>query len=96
MVYDVEDLGGGQLHGIEATREAATVLGDLNPLGHHTTNVVVVQLDDDVARVHSKGIGVHVDGSSSTVVYADVVQRTVRGWRLAGRRVLVRRRPLEP
>ena len=96
VIYDVEDLGGGQLHGIAEIREAATQLGDHNPLGHHTTNIVVEELVDDVAHVRSKGLGVNVDGSSSTVVYEDVVRRTAEGWRLAARRVLLRRRPLEP
>jgi len=40
VVYDVEALGGGRLHGITAIRDAAQTLGDQNPLGRHTTNVV--------------------------------------------------------
>jgi hypothetical protein len=52
VVYDVEDLGGGILHGIGAIRDAAQSLGDQNPLGHHATNVVVESLDDDTA-VHA-------------------------------------------
>jgi SnoaL-like domain len=95
VVYDVRALGGGELKGIAAIAEAARQLGDVNPLGHHTTNIVVVALDDNIAHVRSKGVGVSVDGSVSTVVYEDVVQRTARGWRLAARRVLPRRRPLE-
>jgi hypothetical protein len=94
VVYDVEDLGGGQLNGIAAIRDAALELGDKNPLGHHTTNVVVVELLDDMARVTSKGIGIHLDGSVSTVVYDDVMTRSVHGWRLARRSVRARRRPL--
>ncbi len=95
VVYDVEDLGGGLLQGIPAIRQAAQTLGDQNPLGHHTTNVVLAELRDDVGRVLYKGIGVNMDGSS-TVIYEDVVQRTARGWRLAARKVRLRRRPLEP
>jgi hypothetical protein len=96
VVYDVEDLGGGLLRGIAAIREAARSLGDQNPLGHHTTNVTVVELGDDTARVISKGIGVGMDGSVNTVVYDDVMRRTAQGWRLARRKVRPRRRPLAP
>jgi SnoaL-like domain len=96
VVYDVEDLGGGLLQGVAAIREAAQALGEQNPLGHHTTNVIVQELGDDTARVRSKGIGVNLDGSVSTVMYEDVVRRTARGWRLAARKVHPRRRPLAP
>jgi SnoaL-like domain len=96
VVYDVEDLGGGLLQGVAAIREAAQSLGEQNPLGHHTTNVIVQELGDDTARVRSKGIGVNLDGSVSTVMYEDVVRRTARGWRLAARKVRPRRRPLAP
>jgi ketosteroid isomerase-like protein len=96
VVYDVEDLGGGQLRGIAAIRAAAQVLGDQNPLGHHTTNVVVSELGNDVARVNSKGIGINLDGSVTSVTYEDVVRRTAQGWRLASRTVRLRRRPLAP
>ena len=94
VTYDVEAFGGGVLRGVAAIREAAERLGDGNPLGHHTTNVLVVELTDESARVTSKGIGVGTDGSASTVVYEDVVRRTPAGWRLAARTVRPRRRPL--
>jgi SnoaL-like domain len=96
VVYDIEDLGGGVLRGIAAIREAARSLGDQNPLGHHTTNVTISDLDDDTARVRSKGIGVGTDGTVSTVIYDDVVHRTAQGWRLARRKVRPRQRPLTP
>jgi SnoaL-like domain len=96
VVYDVEDLGGGVLRGIAAISEAARSLGDQNPLGHHTTNVTILELDDDTARVRSKGIGVGTDGTVSTVIYDDVVHRTAQGWRLARRKVRPRQRPLTP
>ena len=94
VAYDVDAFGGGVLHGVGAIREAAERLGDGNPLGHHTTNVLVVELTDESARVTSKGIGVATDGSVSTVVYEDVVRRTPGGWRLVSRTVRPRRRPL--
>ena len=96
VVYDVGDLGGGLLRGIAAIRAAAQTLGDQNPLGHHATNVVVADLGDDVARVNSRGIGINLDGSVTSVSYEDVVRRTARGWRLATRKVRFRRRPLTP
>jgi 3-phenylpropionate/cinnamic acid dioxygenase small subunit len=96
FVYDVEALGVGLLEGVDAFTEASRALGDDNPLGHHVTNVVVVADEDDVATVRSKGIGILADGTSSTVVYEDVVQRTGVGWRIAYRTVIPRRRPLHP
>jgi 3-phenylpropionate/cinnamic acid dioxygenase small subunit len=96
VAYDVEALGGGVLRGVDEIRAAAETLGDRNPLGHHVTNVLVVELGDDSARVRSKGLGVGVDGSTSTVVYEDVVRRTPAGWRLASRQVKPRRKPLTP
>ncbi len=95
-IYDLEDFGFGQLHGIEAIQQAALALGDRNPLGHHITNVVVNQVEDDVVQVLSKGIGIQADGSSGTVIYDDVVQRTPAGWRIARRKVVMRRKPLQP
>jgi hypothetical protein len=96
FVYDVEALGVGLLKGVDAFTDASRALGDDNPLGHHVTNVVVVADEDDVATVRSKGIGILADGTSSTVVYEDVVQRTGVGWRIAYRAVIPRRRPLHP
>jgi SnoaL-like domain len=96
FVYDVEALGVGLLKGVDAFTQASRALGDDNPLGHHVTNVVVVADEDDVATVRSKGIGILADGTSSTVVYEDVVQRTGVGWRIAYRTVIPRRRPLHP
>jgi hypothetical protein len=55
-----------------------------------------VELDDDTARVRSKGIGVSMDGTVSTVVYDDVAHRTAQGWRLARRKIRPRQRPLTP
>jgi len=95
VVYDLDDAGGGCLHGVAAIREAAEELGDGNPLGHHVTNVVISETSDGEAVVRSKGIGVRADGTVGSVVYRDVVRRTPHGWRIARRTVLVRRRPLQ-
>ena len=94
VVYDVEAFGLGELHGRDAIARAALALGDGNPLGHHVTNVVINEVDDNVVRVRSKGIGIRVDGSSGTVVYDDLVRRSKEGWRIARRTVVARRTPL--
>jgi hypothetical protein len=94
VVYDVSELGGGALHGIDAIREAALGLGQGNPVGHHVTNVVVTAHDDGTVGVRSKGIGVNADGSVGTVTYDDTVVGTDAGWRISHRRVLPRRVPL--
>jgi hypothetical protein len=94
VVYDVSELGGGALHGIEAIRTAALALGEHNPLGHHVTNIVITEHGDGAVRVRSKGIGVNTDGTVGTVTYEDGVVATARGWRIDHRRVVPRRVPL--
>jgi hypothetical protein len=83
------------LHGAKALVDAATALGDDNPLGHHVTNsLVIAEEDDGCVRVRSKGIGIRADGSSGTIVYEDLVRRSNGGWRIARRTVIPRRRAL--
>jgi hypothetical protein len=94
VVYDVSELGGGALHGIEAIRTAALALGEHNPLGHHVTNIVITEHGDGTARVRSKGIGVNTDGTVGTVTYEDGVVATEAGWRIDHRRVVPRGVPL--
>jgi hypothetical protein len=94
VVYDVTELGGGALHGIEAIRAAALALGDRNPLGHHVTNIVVTEHEGGTVHVRSKGIGVNTDGTVGTATYEDAVVRSEAGWRIDHRRVLPRRVPL--
>jgi 3-phenylpropionate/cinnamic acid dioxygenase small subunit len=94
IVYDVSDLGGGSLEGVAAIRDASIAMGELNPVGHHVTNVILSQISDDEVRARSKGIGIGADGTSGSVVYEDTVSRTVRGWRISRRKVLARRVPL--
>ena len=54
VTYDVTDLGAASLEGLAAIREAALALGELNPVGHHVTNIVLTQLADDRVRALSK------------------------------------------
>lgn len=96
VVYDVSALGGGRLLGSEAIARAARSLGEANPLAHHVTNVVVLDIHGDAARVRSKGLAVMSNGTAGSVVYDDELRRTDRGWRIAVRRVLPRRMPLHP
>jgi SnoaL-like domain len=93
-VYDVSDFGQEPMRGIAAIREAALALGDRNPVAHHVTNVVVTPVDENTARVRSKGLGVTSAGSVGSVTYLDTVERTPAGWRISHRRVEARRRPL--
>ena len=94
VIYDVSHLGGGQLVGIAAIREAGLRLGADNPVAHHVTNVVVNRLDDDHIAAWSKGLGVRTDGTVGSVTYKDIVVRTPDGWRISHRTVLARRTPL--
>lgn len=96
VVYDLEAFGFGELRGFEEIKQASLTLGDGNPLGHHVTNVLITEVDADVARVLSKGIGIGADGSSGTVAYDDIVRRVAKGWRIARRKVVPRRKPLQP
>ncbi|GAA3845658.1 hypothetical protein GCM10022243_09890 [Saccharothrix violaceirubra] len=94
VVYDVTALGFGSLRGTAALREAALALGTANPVGHHVTNIVITDLDENSARVRSKGIGITTDGKADSVVYDDTVVRHSDGWKISHRRVIARREPL--
>jgi ketosteroid isomerase-like protein len=94
VVYDVNDLGFGTLHGTAVLREAALALGDANPVGHHVTNIVITRIDDRSARVQSKGIGIKADGTAGSVVYDDIVTRQPDGWKISHRKVTARRAAL--
>lgn len=94
ITYDVSDLGSGQLHGTAEIRAAALALGAANPVGHHVTNIVITEIDDQSARVRSKGIGVKSDGTVGSVVYDDIVTRQPGSWKISHRKVIARRVPL--
>ncbi|TAK68912.1 MAG: nuclear transport factor 2 family protein [Actinomycetota bacterium] len=94
IVYDVTDVGGGQLVGIDEVRRAGLELGDGNPLAHHVTNVVITGDSGDEATAISKGLGVMANGTSASCTYLDTLRRTDGGWRLSRRVLLARRIPL--
>lgn len=94
VVYDLTALGFEPLIGPEALVKSALALGEANPLAHHVTNALIIAGDATEATVRSKGLAVRPDGSSGTVVYEDLVQKTSAGWRIARRSVIPRLRPL--
>ncbi|WP_067829961.1 nuclear transport factor 2 family protein [Actinomadura kijaniata] len=94
VVYDVTDFGQEALRGVAACAEAGRALGELNPVGHHVTNIVLDEQADGRVRARSKGIGVNADGTTASVTYEDVVVRVDRGWRISHRTVRARRVPL--
>ncbi|GAA1606591.1 MULTISPECIES: nuclear transport factor 2 family protein [Kribbella] len=95
VVYDVSEIGGDVLVGVDAVRAAALELGAGNPLAHLVTNVVITgSPDDDTATVRSKGLAVLADRGCGTATYVDTVRRGPKGWRIAHRRILPRRVPL--
>ena len=96
VIYDVSDLGGTAIGGLDSLIAAAVALGDNNPIAHHVTNVVVSQVDEDHATALSKGLGINADGTIGSVTYEDLLERTDLGWRITHRSVRLRRTPLQP
>jgi hypothetical protein len=95
VTHDLTAFGLGTHHGLGSVREAAVALGDANPVGHHVTNVVIVEVKDDHTVVtRSKGIGVRVDGTAGSVVYDDTVTKRDGKWCITYRKITVRRKPL--
>ena len=52
-----------------------------HPSGHHATNVLIDEAGDGVADVSWKGISVHRNGQTRSLIYRARVRRTVEGWR---------------
>lgn len=94
VVYDVSDFGQEPLLGVAACAAAGRALGELNPVGHHVTNVVLTEVADGRVHARSKGIGVNADGTTGSVTYEDTVLRTPRGWRISHRKVRAHRTAL--
>jgi hypothetical protein len=94
VIYDVTDFGPEILRGVEACAEAGRALGELNPVGHHVTNIVLSAQADGRVHARSKGIGINADGRSGSVTYEDIVVRVDQGWRISYRKLLARRVPL--
>jgi hypothetical protein len=94
VVYDLTDFGQDPLEGVAAIAAAGRALGELNPVGHHVTNIVLAELADGQAHARSKGIGINADGTCGSVTYEDTIVHGDQDWRISHRKVLVRRAPL--
>jgi hypothetical protein len=94
VIYDLTDFGQQPLHGLQACADAARALGELNPVGHHVTNIVLTEPADGQVHARSKGIGINADGTCASVTYEDTIVRGDHGWRISNRKVLARRAPL--
>ncbi|KAB2349723.1 nuclear transport factor 2 family protein [Actinomadura rudentiformis] len=94
VVYDVSEFGQEPLLGVAACAATGRALGELNPVGHHVTNVVLTEAAEGRVHALSKGIGVNADGTTGSVTYEDTVLRTPQGWRISHRKVRVHHTPL--
>jgi hypothetical protein len=94
VIYDLTDFGQEPLEGVAACVAAARALGELNPVGHHVTNIVLTEPADGQVHARSKGIGISADGTCGSVIYEDTIVRVDQGWRISNRKVLARRVPL--
>jgi len=95
VTHDLTAFGLGIHHGLASVREAAEALGDANPVGHHVTNIVIVDVHADQSVVaRTKGIGIRADGTVDSVVYDDTVTKRDGAWRITYRTITVRRKPL--
>ncbi|MDX3229564.1 nuclear transport factor 2 family protein [Streptomyces sp. ME19-01-6] len=94
VTYDVTDFGYEILRGVETCAEAGRALGELNPVGHHVTNIVLSEQADGRVHARAKGIGIRADGTSGSLTYEDIIVRVDQGWRISHRKVLARRVPL--
>jgi 3-phenylpropionate/cinnamic acid dioxygenase small subunit len=93
VVYDARDFGMPVTRSLtELVAEWTSDEGMLrHPVAHHATNIVVTEEPEGAVRVRSKGIGVGAGGRVGSVTYDDVAVLTPAGWRLASRRVILRR-----
>jgi SnoaL-like domain len=94
VIYDLTDFGREPLEGVGACAAAARALGELNPVGHHVTNIVLAEPAGGQVQARSKGIGISADGTCGSVIYEDTIVRVGQGWRISHRKVLARRVPL--
>ena len=87
FVFDFSHFGRPNLNGVSELRAA---LKGRKVYSHHSTNIVIQEVDDDTARVRSKFIGFSNEGPPISGDYRDVFMRTTAGWRLSRRRSSVR------
>jgi hypothetical protein len=94
VVYDLTGFGQEALEGLNAVVAAGRALGELNPVGHHVTNIVLTEFADSHVHARSKGIGVNADGTCGSVTYEDTIVRGDQNWRISHRKVLAQRAAL--
>ncbi len=87
FVFDFSEFGRPNLNGVG---ELQSALRNRKVYSHHSTNIVIQEVDDDTARVRSKFIGFSNEGPPISGDYRDVFVRTAAGWRLSRRRSSVR------
>jgi hypothetical protein len=68
-------------------QDLAIALWERNAVGHHVTNIVVTELQEDATHAISKGIGIMADGSCGSLTYYDTPVRGEHGWRITHRRI---------
>jgi hypothetical protein len=68
-------------------QDLAIALWERNAVGHHVTNIVVTELQEDATHAISKGIGIMADGSCGSLTYCDTPVRGEHGWRITHRRI---------
>jgi len=76
-VYDMSEFGLGVVHGAAAIRAQWSRPDATHPLAHHATDIVVSEDRDGTVRVLSKGLGIGANGRVGSVVYHDIVTRTL-------------------
>jgi 3-phenylpropionate/cinnamic acid dioxygenase small subunit len=95
VTYDLTGTDFGQvLRGPQALAAAGWELGELNPVGHHVTNVVLTEAADGTVQARSKGIAINADGTCASITYEDTVVRGQRGWQISQRKIRLHRTPL--
>ena len=87
-IFDMDAVNFGVLSGLAAIKSAMSK--GVHPLGHHVTNLVIEQQDDDHATCRMKLIAILADGRASTGTYSDRLVRTHAGWRIEHRAVTLR------
>lgn len=94
VVYDLTDVGMGQLHGVAEIIRAAVELGDGNPLGHHVTNIIITGVEADRVQTRCKAVVVLRDGRCGSATYLDTLRYHDGSWRISSRIVQPHRIPL--
>lgn len=69
IIDDFGDFGVGSLEGRSAIRDAALAMGGANPVGHHITNAILIEIDANQGCARPKGIGVKADGTCGSDIY---------------------------